>query len=799
DTPAANMGLAQSIRVVVPSFNSAAGPVIPQVLNNPGLVSACINVTGPAQNTATNFKIPIGKTGAPPFGLLVRTFSGGGCTGVKEDFVIQNGIVNTPTTSYKHFSNGANTRLYVTSIGGINVIDHISFQPGPTVLAAGACSPPFEVATKNAAFQPVAVATTTLIGLSSAGGTADGSFHAFGDGACATSVSTSAIIGSATSTYFRFKKATSANPTVLTATSVSFGQDTALLNVTPPPPPVFASTSPTLVPGNYYLDLAFDQQVWGDNAQSSAIAPADFTVNFDNGGSPVNTVNIWRLTTLGGTALLGGESEVRIWLSSKGIATSTEQISFNPVTNSIFGPVGAPAPVSTNSGSSTFQFCSQAWGCGSENFVQNNVTITSSVTGTRNFIVPGAGGRKFGHSRRVTNITGASDDTFITGGPAWGDQEFLIGDEVLWVVMAAGSTSSCGPIGTDKRGSFGFAKIINVDTPAGASHTQMTIDPPMGAGTIVTTKANLALTPSNPDFCYIQVQRVPHFYDLTVNTTFVISPDPWDYAVGEGGILALKVQNILDMKAVTKFDATGMGFNSPNAIQGGQGDSWAATSTITTAPNSGGGGGSNDDSNGGGGGGNGGSTLTGGNGVGGNGGGGSFGTGGLVSPDCGGSGCAVAIGAGGMQMGAAGGNAGLTPVASGGAGGGVVFVQAKSLAATYDGSLVANGSPGATNGNTNATAGAGAGGSVYFGVRDATGVATAYTINSNGGAALGSASNAQGGGGAGGAAFSQACTGMTVPVTPFANSGGGGAGPSAGSNGFPGRQGAGNTGTLCGD
>lgn len=138
---------------------------------------------------------------------------------------------------------------------------------------------------------------------------------------------------------------------------------------------------------------------------------------------------------------------------------------------------------------------------------------------------------------------------------------FHPGDEIMWYVSSEGEIG-CTPSGATYSfmpGMYDFTHIASVD----AGNFTFTLHRPINQTYINNTEVNLSLptnlanTPAqytSGNFCSIQVIRVPHFNNLTLNpsysTDFWISPDAYSHTSGTGGILPFRVANTLNIDVI---------------------------------------------------------------------------------------------------------------------------------------------------------------------------------------------------------------------------------------------------------
>jgi hypothetical protein len=349
---------------------------------------------------------------------------------------------------------------------------------------------------------------------------------------------------------------------------------------------------------------------------------------------------------------------------------------------------------------------------------------------------------------------------------------FFAGDEVMWMVMAAGTTSGlssdaqkiCGGGVSNALmpGKFGFSRAASVS--AGTLNLEIPLPGGVFASSAALTQtATYENAASN--FCDLRIVRVPHLKNLTVSSGTAFSARSFAYG-SPGGILVMRVSETLSVEG--SIDASGKGFPSTSAGWSGGGLFGKGASGQSVATFSGGGG----------------SATSGG-------GGSNFGGGGTSNSAfggfdrllCGLLGTSICSPS---QVALMGGSGGGSSSGMGGFGGGTIMIFAKSITGA-NGFIKADGLDG-SNG-TGGGAGGGAGGSISI-VTDSF-VPTNLVAKAKGGVGGNGSSGTGGGGGGGGAVEVQYCSNSIFPGTSTAMVDGGAAGTS-----MSGSTNAGGTGRL---
>lgn len=332
------------------------------------------------------------------------------------------------------------------------------------------------------------------------------------------------------------------------------------------------------------------------------------------------------------------------------------------------------------------------------NGVDGSISLSTSISDTTSDTT--ISGRKFSAARKVTGISGGNTFSISSFLPS----EFQIGDEVYWMVMAAGSITACDSGATTssgiKPGSNGFARISSLTA------SSMTLDRSIPfAGTVNNTNISSTTYTANGAFCLVQVIRVPNLYNISATAAVSISPPAFSWGTGTGGIIAIRVKNTITTPSNINYlsvDVSNLGF--PGGATGPstyfQGDGYLgignSSETNGTANGTGGSRGFFSTLAGAGGGANGGyATQT------------------VVatpirSPSCSAGSCLSSYN---FMGGGGGGVSSVTP-GSGGAGGGIALLFAKTVASSSGVRALATGNLGSNGGSAGYGSGGGAGGTI---------------------------------------------------------------------------------------
>lgn len=209
--------------------------------------------------------------------------------------------------------------------------------------------------------------------------------------------------------------------------------------------------------------------------------------------------------------------------------------------------------------------------------------------------VPFASAPINGKSARIMGITDNGDGTFDLAAPALHsiDDVSSLGDELLIKVMGSRTntiTPPCGQINGNDIGTHEYDTATVVGIP---SADTLTVKPsrPDFLGSVATYWLTNAA--NTPQFCYIQMVRVPHFGNVTLDSASsqIIAQDfNWDD--NGGGIIAMRINGKLDIQDPSAMiSASAKGYPAGSGQQGEGGPNWSAGSNATsTAAGSGGGG-----------------------------------------------------------------------------------------------------------------------------------------------------------------------------------------------------------------
>jgi hypothetical protein len=373
------------------------------------------------------------------------------------------------------------------------------------------------------------------------------------------------------------------------------------------------------------------------------------------------------------------------------------------------------------------------WGNG----VDGNINLSSNISDVTTDTT--ALGRIFSAARKVTAIAnGGAPMSVLSVATSITASDFKAGDEVLWMVMAAGSSTSCDSASSGLRaGSYGFARV------SATASTSITLDRPVtGTASGTVQNANLASTAyvSGGPFCLMQVLRVPNLNNVTTSSSQALLAHPFSWTTGTGGVVAVRIKGNIATPSNSSYfslDVSNAGF--PGGLSGSvsffQGDGFLGQgSSSTTNGSSNGSGGARGFFSG---------TNVGG------GGGSNAGTGAQpngfpsYSPGCNGASCSTL-----KSMGGGGGGYASTG-SPGGAGGGIAFLFAQTVNPFSAVAIYGFGAAGGASVGTFGSGG-GAGGTIKAQFGTVPNTATLFlTAKGNNGGSTGSGGKPGAGGGGG--------------------------------------------------
>ncbi|MGE0528396.1 MAG: hypothetical protein AB7P49_15105, partial [Bdellovibrionales bacterium] len=332
--------------------------------------------------------------------------------------------------------------------------------------------------------------------------------------------------------------------------------------------------------------------------------------------------------------------------------------------------------------------------------------------------------------RRVSAVDATTSPhyTSVTFTSSYTTSEFSAGDEVMIHVSGMRGSNTCGA--QAGPGSYDFARVIwaNTGTILKISKGSLVDRLETVSGANLTTASN-----SGSSFCYVQVVKVVHYNDLTLNATATYTAPAFTYGDSAGGILALRVSGALIFGGNNaSLSVAGRGYAGGNVTLAGDGTSAAGSSGASTG--TGGAGGTVTDLPGSGG--------------------GSAGSGGRYSASSGNPGFGSNSGGGMFPLAFGGGGGGHYSSGAGGPGGGILFVMANKIQVNGTGVEIS-----ALGGDLSGGGGNGAGGSIFVMARKTAG-GNPLLIASDAG------SGATGGKGGGGYVTDLICANDTAnPVT----------------------------------
>jgi hypothetical protein len=108
--------------------------------------------------------------------------------------------------------------------------------------------------------------------------------------------------------------------------------------------------SGVLAADNLYIDVAFNEGVFGDSSGTVPVEPPDFNLIFNQNGGNATNVTISSVNNTSGGALTGGESIIRVYMSITETPSGVETIEVKPQDSSIYNIDGDAAAITETTG-----------------------------------------------------------------------------------------------------------------------------------------------------------------------------------------------------------------------------------------------------------------------------------------------------------------------------------------------------------------------------------------------------------------------------------------------------------------
>ena len=181
-------------------------------------------------------------------------------------------------------------------------------------------------------------------------------------------------------------------------------------------------------------------------------------------------------------------------------------------------------------------------------------------------------GRLISARRRIIDITTSNDSSVLTvTGTFSENSDFKVGDEVMWHVSIANTSTACdaddGAPYHLEGGSYGVARITSLHATLPAT---ITIDHVFPAAVSNLNDDLLKTNVINTTQCVMQVIRIPNLRNLTISGATTLTANAFslgaqaNQATGNGGIIAIRVseQLILNSGVTLNILQTGLGYPS---------------------------------------------------------------------------------------------------------------------------------------------------------------------------------------------------------------------------------------------
>jgi hypothetical protein len=195
-----------------------------------------------------------------------------------------------------------------------------------------------------------------------------------------------------------------------------------------------------------------------------------------------------------------------------------------------------------------------------------DITVSTSKNLNTDIV---AGGRSYADAISYT-VSSISSNSLVASATVNG---IVAGDEVLLINLGGDATN---------YDNVGESEFLKVDSVSGTTiNFEEAISNVYGVG------SNADLTGQN-----IIVQRVPQYYNVTIQSGGTITADDWDGT--DGGVLVFRAAGTVDVQSGGSIDMDGKGYTggAGSASAGGtQGEAKSGAGSVSTSPHSEGGGG----------------------------------------------------------------------------------------------------------------------------------------------------------------------------------------------------------------
>jgi len=105
-----------------------------------------------------------------------------------------------------------------------------------------------------------------------------------------------------------------------------------------------------LAPDNSYIDITFNEPIWGNSLNTLPVNNSAFVFSFNQNGGTLSNIQLSGIQKISGGALTGGENIVRLMLTLSGTPNGRETLNIGTTSNSIYKQGGNPMPLGSNTG-----------------------------------------------------------------------------------------------------------------------------------------------------------------------------------------------------------------------------------------------------------------------------------------------------------------------------------------------------------------------------------------------------------------------------------------------------------------
>jgi len=185
--------------------------------------------------------------------------------------------------------------------------------------------------------------------------------------------------------------------------------------------PLFVDASYIVAPDNMFIDVVFDQGVYGDALAAGPVELADLVLTFVKGGGVATAAVKASLSSINRAPLLGGETIIRLWFDVTGVPDGVETIEIEPTDGaSIYNAAGeAMAGTETTGALNLIDYSSAKAATGIKKFdvEESGFSGFIYVKGIKWVVASGSAG----HLLEINDLLGNPIAGSISLGTSWDD------------------------------------------------------------------------------------------------------------------------------------------------------------------------------------------------------------------------------------------------------------------------------------------------------------------------------------------------------------------------------------------